>query len=274
MANTPALAKYTDFKSYFEKNKSAVEQALPKHLSADRILRVALTELRNNPKLLECERGSVFASIVNSSMLGLEIGNGLGHAYMVPFYNSKEKRKDAQLVIGYRGMIDLARRSGQVISINAQPVYSNDEFEFEYGLNPKLRHVPNFESQGEFIGAYAVAILAHEGNQFVFVPKRKINEIKKATLDKIPSDYGKSMSPWSTSFDEMAKKTAVRALFKYLPVSIELAQAVALDEKAERGESTNFIFDNDETINESSLAPEPDKLDELANQLNDNIEAA
>lgn len=283
MTTSQQLAKsYTEIKTFFDSNKSAILQALPRHLDIDRVLRVALTELRNNPKLLECDKTSIFSCLINASMLGLEIGNGLGHAYIVPFFNGKNKRWDGQLIIGYRGMIDLARRSGQVISITAQVVYDNDFFEFEYGLNPKLRHIPNFEShdKAKLIGAYAVAKLKHDGEQFVFIPKHKIEETRAKVLSKIKNQNMKEYSPWTTSFDEMAKKTAVRALFKYLPVSIEIQRAISLDEQAENdkrqySELDTNIFDHSvepDNTKDNNSDIQKEKLDELTNQLNEDFD--
>lgn len=226
-----------------QKSLPQIQAALPNHLNSERICRVALTELRKNPFLLECSPISFISVVMQASQLGLEIGADLGHAYIVPFKNKKGV-PECQFIIGYRGMIELSMRSGKVISLNAQPVYENDIFEFEYGINEKLRHVPTFkEDTGEFIGAYAIAHLEKGGYQFKFVPANKINKIKDIQLSKFKQGWQKNKSPWCTSFDEMASKTAVRRLFKYLPISVEMSRAVTIDEKSERGELDDMEFD-------------------------------
>lgn len=238
-----AKQNFNNVKTLLEKSKSQIELALPKHLNAERFARIALTELRKNPFLLNCEPKSFLGAVIQSSQLGLELGSSLGHAYAIPFYNSKEKIYECQFIIGYRGMIDLARRSGQILSISAQPVYSNEVFEFEYGINETLRHIPIIDGDnGQFKGAYAIAQLQGGGYQFDFVPKHKIDAIKEQQLGKIKSEYAKKYSPWVTAYEEMARKTAVRRLFKYLPVSVEMQRAITLDEQADFGSQKNDSF--------------------------------
>ena len=219
--------------------------ALPKHLDAEKIARIALTEVRKNDYLLSCDPRSFIGALMTASQLGLEIGSDLGQAYLVPFFNKKSKSNECQFILGYRGMIMLARQSGKVVSITAQCVYEKDHFEFEYGIDEKLKHIPIFEGdRGKFIGAYCIVKLTDGGYQFVFVPAEKIQKIKTEQLDKITNDYAKKYSPWMSCFDEMAAKTAVRRLFKFLPVSTEIQRAVTLDEQADRGEQKNYLEDS------------------------------
>ena len=202
-----------------------IEVALPKHMSSDRMIRVALSSIRTNPKLLECNVASLLAAVMQCAQLGLE-PNLLGHAYLVPFKNQ------VQLIVGYRGMIDLARRSGHIRSIQCNEVYANDLFELEYGLEDKLRHVPwhlrtdaDYESPGDFRGAYMVAKLTDGGHQLLYMSKQQIDD------HRAKSRSGSS-GPWATDYVEMAKKTVIRAAFKYLPISIEVAERyVSSDEQ-------------------------------------------
>ena len=130
----------------------------------------------------------------------------------------------------YKGMIDLARRSGQILSLFAHCVYEHDHLELAYGLDPRLEHRPCLAADaGALVGAYAVAHLVGGGQQFVFLPRHKIEAIRAG------SRSGRD-GPWATHFDEMAQKTAARALFKWLPVSVEAMTAVGLDAQAEAGE--------------------------------------
>lgn len=232
------------------KMKGQIAAALPKHLNSERMIRIVTTEIRKTPKLLECDQKSFIGAVVQCSQLGLEPGGALGHAYILPF-DKKEKRgnswvtvrTDAQLIIGYRGMIDLARRSGQIVSISARTVKECDEFKFEYGLDESLKHVPGDNEESPITHVYAVAKLKDGGIQFEVMT---INQIEKVRKQSKAGENG----PWKTHFEEMAKKTVIRRLFKYLPVSIEIQQAVILDEKAEAGisQDNDMILDGDFSV--------------------------
>lgn len=216
--------KPTDIFGFLRVYQGEIARALPKHMSADRMARIATTEVRRVPKLLKCDAKSLFGAVIQASQLGLEPGGGLGHAYLVPYGN------ECQLIIGYRGMIDLARRSGQMVSLTGEAVYAKDRFEYELGLEPKLKHVPSTdEDRGALVYAYAIAHLVGGGVQFVVLPRSQVDGIRKRSK-------ASSSGPWVTDYDAMAIKTAIRRLFKYLPVSIELQRAVALDEAADRGD--------------------------------------
>lgn len=132
-------------------------RALPAHMSSERFLRIALTEVRRNPDLLDCSPHSLLGALMLSAQLGLEPGP-LGHVYYVPFRNRKTGTREVTFIPGYRGLIDLARRSGGVSSIVAREVYEGDHFEFEYGLDDRLVHRPTIhaEKRGEVVAAYAI----------------------------------------------------------------------------------------------------------------------
>lgn len=249
--------------------KAQIQMALPKHLSAERMTRIAMTELKKIHKLQQCSPASFIGALIQCSQLGLEPGNNLGHAYLIPFDNKKNNTTECQLIIGYRGMLDLAKRSGQVISIQSHTVYENDLFEFEYGLNPKLRHVPARSNPGNIIYVYACALLKDGGNQFEVMSNE---EIKGIMSQSKASKFG----PWQTHYDEMARKTVIRRLFKYLPVSIELTKAITLDEDADRGDqnNSNVVLPMLETIDsyldengEVQEVPQQSKADLLAERL-------
>mgnify|MGYP001490774074 CR=1 FL=1 len=211
-----------------QKMKPELERALPKHLDADRLIRIALTEMRRNPELLSCEIKSLLGAIMQAAQLGLEPGL-LGHCYLIPFNNKKRGVKEVQFVIGYKGLIDLVRRSGEVQTIKAEAVYENDEFEFEYGLDEKLRHKPLlFGDRGKLIGFYAYAKFKDGGHTFLVASVDEINRIR----DKY--SRGKESGPWKEEYEAMAKKTVIRQLIKYLPISIEIQRNVSLDETVRR----------------------------------------
>src|SRR5690606_28083055 len=125
------------------KFRAEIARALPRHMDPDRMLRIAMTVVRQTPDLQKCTVPSVLGALMQAAQLGLEPGI-LGHCYLVPFRNGRTGQHEVQFIIGYKGLIDLARRSGNIQSIAAHPVYENDLFEFEYGLNERLRHVPYY----------------------------------------------------------------------------------------------------------------------------------
>lgn len=122
------------FQDLLKRMKPQIEAALPKHVSPERVMRIALTAYSSNSKLRECDSMTILASVMVSSQLGVEVNTPLGQAYIIPYYNSKTKKTEAQFQLGYKGLLDLAYRSGEYQMIYAMEVYENDEFDFAYGL--------------------------------------------------------------------------------------------------------------------------------------------
>lgn len=219
-------------KKFFESQKGTLLAVLPKHVSADRMLKIALGAMRTTPKLMNCSVESLFGAIVQCSQLGLEPNTPLGHAYLIPFDNKRAGKTEVQIVFGYKGLVDLARRSGQIISISAHEVCEKDHFQYEYGLDEKLVHRPSFGERGHVVAFYAVAKLVGGGYAFEVMSRQQVEEIRDASQNyKFARD--KASTVWGQHFVEMGRKTVLRRLFKYLPVSIELATAAALDGKVD-----------------------------------------
>jgi recombination protein RecT len=230
-------------KSFFESQKSTLAAVLPRHVSPDRMLKIALGALRTTPKLMACTVESLMGAVVQCSQLGLEPNTPLGHAYLIPFEKRKKQGNEwvtvateVQIVIGYKGLIDLARRSGQVVSIAAHAVCANDHFEYSYGLDERLEHRPAMNNRGNVIAFYAVAKLVGGGHAFEIMSAEQVNEIRNASQN-YKSARDKAASVWGQHYEEMGRKTVLRRLFKYLPVSIELASAAAIDEVGAAGRS-------------------------------------
>lgn len=240
---------------FFEQNKGALAAVLPKHVSKERLLKLALGAIRNVPQLQECTVTSLFGAAVQCAQLGLEPNTVLGHAYMLPFRNRKKQRTDVQVIIGYRGMLDLARRSGQIVSISAHEVCEHDEFEWAYGLEEKLVHVPADGERGPIKYFYAVAHLAGGGHAFEVMTHAQVVAVMRKTQSK--GEYG----PWKDHFIPMGRKTVIRQLFKYLPVSIEMATATAVDELGERSGDQNM-----ESVLEGTWTPVEDGDEEQEQQ--------
>ncbi|WP_106078141.1 recombination protein RecT [Chromobacterium amazonense] len=231
-----AQAGIGSVKTFFESQKATLAAVLPKHVNADRMLKIALGALRTTPKLMNATVESLMGAVVQCSQLGLEPNTPLGHAYLIPFDNRQKGITEVQIVFGYKGLIDLARRSGQVVSIASHEVCERDEFQFEYGLDEKLVHKPAMGERGDVIAFYAVAKLVGGGYAFEVMSANQIEAIRDASQNyKFARDKAKTV--WGQHFVEMGRKTVLRRLFKYLPVSIELATASVLDGRASDGAS-------------------------------------
>ncbi|MFD1206675.1 recombinase RecT [Sporosarcina contaminans] len=213
-----------------------IQRALPKHLDADRIARIAMTAVRTTPKLLECDQMSFIAAIMQSAQLGVEPNTGLGQAYLIPY------GKQVQFQLGYKGLIDLAVRSGQYKAIYAHEVYENDEFEFHYGLTKDLIHKPASMPTGEPIGYYAVYHLQNGGYDFVYWTRERIDQHAQKFSQAVQKGW---TSPWKTNYDAMAKKTVLKEVLKYAPKSIELQKSVEADStiKNEISEDMSDVID-------------------------------
>ncbi len=205
--------------------KPEIERALPKHISADRIARIAITTIRTNKNLQSCEPMSFIAALMQSSQLGLEPNTPLGEAYIIPY---KDKGvPSARFEMGYKGLLSLAHRTGEYKTIYAMEVYENDEFDYAYGLEPYLTHKPAEEPKGEPIKYYAVYHLKNGGKEFRVWSRKKIEK----HAQQYSQAFKRGMtSPWKTDFDSMAKKTVLKDLLKYAPKSIEFARQLAMDE--------------------------------------------
>lgn len=196
-----------------------IAKALPKHVTPERMSRLALTAFSSNPKLQQCSQESFLGAVMQCAQLGLEPNTPLGHAYLIPY------GQQCQLIIGYQGMLDLARRSGHISAIYGHVVKQGDEFSYELGLEPKLKHVPSEDparSSKPMTHVYAVARLKSGEPVFTVLSLAEV----KATQAR--SKSGNS-GPWKTDFDAMALKTAVRRLFKWMPKSTEQVRAEVLE---------------------------------------------
>lgn len=221
-----ALAKKEDstmstLASYVTARKSELAKVLPRHMTPERVLKIALAACSRNQKLLQCTPESIYSSLHTASQLGLEPGGPLGAAYLVPYFNSKTGKNECQFQVGYRGLIDLARRSGQISTIFAYAIKEGDVVEFELGLEPKLKHIPS-AVRGEITHVYAVAHLRDGGKQFVVMTKAEVDAIRGRSKTS-------GSGPWETDYEQMALKTVIKRLVKYLPMSVDLSNAIESD---------------------------------------------
>lgn len=257
---TPFQQRYSTMRAALEKRMSEFEAALPKAggLDAKRFLRVALTTFQVNPQILDCTPASVTVAMLQAAAFGLELDPVLGQAYLVPY------GKTCQLIIGYRGYMNLARRSGQVHSINAKLVYEKDEFEYVEGLERRLYHKPFWGGDpGAIVGAYCITRF-REGEPDIFAMSR-------LQLDAIKNRSRAKSGPWTTDFGAMCQKTVIRHASKFWPVYIEdLMRAAELDDAVDTGRD-QVITNLGPGIDLLPAAePEPEErrssLDKLADQ--------
>lgn len=220
--------KAVTLRTILEERKMELRAALPRHLTPERIMRLTMTAVAKNPQLLNCTAASIYSAVLQCAQLGLE-PDLLGQAYLVPYRNSKRGTTECQLIPGYLGLLALARRSGEIASIEARVVRAGDIFDYEYGLNQKLVHKPEPSAKGDLTHVYAIARFKHGGEpQWTVMTK---DEVGRHRARSRASGSG----PWVTDYEAMALKTALRVLCKLLPASVELQTAVALDEAADAG---------------------------------------
>lgn len=216
-----------------------------RHMNPERMMRVVANAIRTTPKLQQCEPISFLGALMQCASLGLEPNTILGHAYLIPFDKTIDRNKpterkitEVQLVVGYKGLIDLARRSGHITSIHAGIHYSDDAltgglWEYEEGTEAKLRH-RNGDMAGQKKHAYAIAKFKDGGHAYVVLPWAHVMRIRDGSQGyQTAKKFGKLKdTPWVAHEDAMAKKTAIRALAKYLPLSVEFADAMTVDEQS------------------------------------------
>jgi recombination protein RecT len=199
--------------------KSEIARALPKHITADRMTRIALTAFRQNPALMQCDPRSVFAAIVISAQLGLEIGQ-LGHAYLVPY------KKECQFIPGWKGLVDLVNRAGRA-SVWTGAVYEGDEFQFQLGTEPRIHHVPSGKDE-KLTHVYAIGKVRNAELPIIEVwPTAKVEKHRNRYNKVGGSHYSYK------HFEAYARKVALLQVIKYMPASVELSQAYDLDMAAE-----------------------------------------
>lgn len=240
--NTAVAKKPKTLKDYVQQMEGQFARALPKVITPERFTRIALSALSSNPRLMDCDRASFFGALMNSAQLGLEPNTPLGQAYLIPFRNNKKGITECQFQIGYKGLLDLAYRSGDISMIQSYIVYENDEFEYELGLEPILKHKPAMENRGDMICAYAMFQTKNGGKSFVVMSKDDIL--------KYARKYSKTFNagPWQTDFEAMAKKTVLKQLLKYAPIRSDyITDAEIKDEKTtiydDASDSLSYVDD-------------------------------
>lgn len=235
-----AAPQQKTLQTYIKSMEGEIAKALPSVITPERFTRMVLSAISSNRDLANVEPKSFLGAMMQAAQLGLEPNTPLGHAYILPFKDHGTPK--AQFQIGYRGMIDLAFRSGEVTTVDAQVVYENDDFSYELGLEPKLRHVPALKDRGAAIAVYAKFHTKSGGFGFQVM---SVDDIRKHAA-KYSKSYNSPYSPWTTNFEEMAKKTVMKKTLKYAPLKSDFARALSADETVKTQISADMYEVQDE----------------------------
>ena len=229
-------------------SRDGYKLALAGAIDPDKFVRVAVTALRTTPKLQECNPYSVLGALMTSAQLALEPTGPLGQAYLVPFPNNKTGTIECQLIVGYQGLIELAYRSGRVMSVVARVVHEADRFSYSFGINDVLEHQPAEEEPvGPMTHVYAIGKLVGGGVIPYVMTKAQVDAVKASS-----PGAKKKGSPWDNHYEAMTMKTAVRRLFKWLPSSVESQRALGADGRVFTGVPAS-IEDIDEVSSDGQV---------------------
>jgi recombination protein RecT len=256
----PTAKRVQSLRELLQKLVPQMSLALPPHMNAERMARIALTSALRTPKLLEADPASFAGAMLTCAQLGLEPDGR--EAHLVPFWNSRRKVVEVQVIPDYRGLAKLARQSGEIRSLDWREVRQGDRFEYQYGVGARLVHQPADEpvwakdESGEWrevrpiTHCYALAVLT-SGEVLIEVMRREDIERHRDRYSRAAGE-----GPWVTDFPAMGAKTCFRRLAKRLPMSAILRTAVDLDERAEAGvpQDLGAVFDAAEPLQEPTLS--------------------
>jgi recombination protein RecT len=216
-----------------DKNKNQFAMVLPKNLPLDRFLRICMSTVTQNPKLLQCEPRTFLRSVLQCASLGLEPGGPLGQAHLVPFYNGQRRQLECQSIIDYKGYVALAHRSKEVGRISSTIIYEKEPWKFSEGDVIVHTPLPPSERGTRKVMVYAKAfdrsgiLIAQE-----YLWAEEVEDIKKKSLDQ---KKNAAMNPWTTNEEAMWRKSPVRRLAKWMPMAAEMQMAARLEEAQEEG---------------------------------------
>lgn len=228
--------KDTSLKGLIKAMEPEIKKALPSVITPERFTRMVFTALSSTPKLQQCTPQSFLGAMMQAAQLGLEPNTPVGQAYLIPYGNV------AQFQLGYAGLINLAYRSGEIKDIQAHEVHENDEFEYELGLEPKLKHIPAKSNRGPVTMYYAVWHTKTGGYGFEVMSKDDVLEFAQKKSKSFRN------GPWQTDFDAMAKKTVLKRALKYAPIATDFVKAVSTDETVKSNISASMEDEPDETL--------------------------
>lgn len=221
-----------------ERQHAQLARALPAQLSADRFLRLVLTEVRTIPQLAECTAPSLLGAVMRCAQLGLEPGGALGHCWILPFKDGRSGQIEATFVLGYKGIVNLAYRSPNVAAIFAREVRDGDDFDFDFGLDgDHLRHRPlTTGKRGKPHTWYGLARFKGGGHYLAVLGRDEVEEHRARS--KSPNSPA-----WKNDFSAMACKTAIRTMAPFLPLTVETARAIEEDDRVVHVTAEGEVFD-------------------------------
>ena len=235
-----AAPQQKTLQTYIKSMEGEIAKALPSVITPERFTRMVLSAISSNKDLANVEPKSFLGAMMQAAQLGLEPNTPLGQAYIIPYKDHGVPK--AQFQLGYKGMIDLAYRSGEVSIVDAQVVYENDDFSYELGLDPKLHHVPALKDRGDATMVYAMFRTKSGGFGFQVM---SMDDVRKHA-SRFSKAYSSSYSPWTTNFEEMAKKTVMKKALKYAPLKSDFARGMSADETVKTQISADMYEVQDE----------------------------
>jgi recombination protein RecT len=249
---TPQLNTFRDL---LMRAEPILKQVAASHMNPERLIRLALAAMSRNPQIMQCDKNSILQAVMTASQMGLEPNTPLQHAAIVPYWNGS--RLEAQFQPMYKGLISLAFRGGEVTQMRTVNVYEQDEFEYEEGLEPKLIHKPNLkaEDRGKVVASYLITRMKNTPVPFLEVMSR--SQLLAVKAKALANKKNIAASPWTTSEDEMFRKTVLKRGAKSLPLSIEFVKAVAMDNAIESGEAIDYTALELEATEETQKQLEP-----------------
>lgn len=236
---------------YIKQMDGEIKKALPSVITPERFTRITLSALSTNPKLAQCTPQSFLGAMMTAAQLGLEPNTPLGQAYLIPYWNGKQNRLECQFQIGYKGMIDLAYRSGDILTIQAQIGHKNDELIAEYGTECRLKFVPKLNGdRGEPVNVWAMFKTKDGGYGFEIMTLDDVREHARK--------FSKSFNngPWVTNFEEMAKKTVLKKVLKYAPLKSEFVRQISQDATVKTEISDDMFSVPTVVVADAELAPD------------------
>lgn len=233
-----------------------IQQVAGRAMSGEKLIKLFAMAASRQPKLMECTPLSMLSAMVQCAELRLTPGT-MGSVHLIPYWNGRANKLEVQMIIGYRGLVELARRSGNIESIQAEVVRQGDDFRWSYGLETEFKHTPKGDLKSPITHVWALAKFVGGGHHLIVMRVEEVDAIRQ----RAKKDNG----PWATDFPEMAKKTAIRRLCKYLPMTIEAAEAIEASDRAE------FGFGEMTAVSD---APAPEALAERIKQATGTVEAA
>lgn len=254
--NKAIAKKDTSLKGLIRAMEPQIKNALPTVMTPERFTRIVLTALSSNPKLGQCTPNSFLGAMMQAAQLGVEPNTPLGQAYLIPYRN--KGTLECQFQLGYKGLIDLAYRSGAVQSIQAHEVHENDEFEYSYGLDGTIRHKPALKDRGPVIAYYGVWKTKDGGYGYEVMSVDDVISVR----DQYSKAADSKFSPWATNFDAMAKKTVLKRALKYAPLKTEFARALSQDNTIKTTIAPDMADEPDETnYTDIEAEPVPENVD-------------